>query len=45
MRHDPKDVKKWIQEAMEVTTAGEPGLLIPVKVKAGFDWKNMKKIE
>jgi hypothetical protein len=43
--YDPKEVKKWIQEAMEVETPEMPGLRIPVKVRHGKDWRSMTKIE
>ena len=42
--YDPKDVAKWIREAMEFETK-ETGLVVPAKVKWGKNWRTMEAIK
>lgn len=42
--YSPQQVAGWIRECMEVSTNGEPGLVIPVKVKGGKNWRDTVEI-
>jgi DNA polymerase I-like protein with 3'-5' exonuclease and polymerase domains len=43
-RHEPSEAKKWIREAMEVKLEEMGNLTIPVEVKVGDRWADLKKV-
>ena len=42
--HDPKKVKGWLKEVMEIPVPELDNLVIPSDVKYGSDWASLKKI-
>jgi len=43
--YDPREVKKWIRECMEIEIPEIPGMKIPVDVTRGLNWADQETID